>query len=116
MGGRARQIDGLAGSRGDGYNGQTSVMVESNQVYSRDGNFDRVGVQRSIAMFANGGLVPAGSSLERYTDPSSFEASLRYSDGSAVAIRPSNRDCVWSRRRAFGRSTKRGKPGLPRAG
>jgi ABC-type nitrate/sulfonate/bicarbonate transport system substrate-binding protein len=55
-----------------------SNMVESNQVYSRDGNFDRVGVERSIAMFVNEGLIPAGSSLERYTDPSFFEASLRY--------------------------------------
>jgi ABC-type nitrate/sulfonate/bicarbonate transport system substrate-binding protein len=53
-------------------------MVARNQVYSRDGSFDRSGVERLIALFASEGLIPAVAPIERYADSSFWEASLRY--------------------------------------
>jgi ABC-type nitrate/sulfonate/bicarbonate transport system substrate-binding protein len=55
-----------------------AFMVERQQVFSRDGMFDRGGVERSIAMFASEGMIPSAAPLERYADTSYWEASLRY--------------------------------------
>jgi ABC-type nitrate/sulfonate/bicarbonate transport system substrate-binding protein len=58
--------------------GDYAFMVEQNQVFSRDANFDRQGVEGYVTLFANEGLIPSPPPpLERYIDTSYWEASMR---------------------------------------
>jgi ABC-type nitrate/sulfonate/bicarbonate transport system substrate-binding protein len=58
--------------------GDYTFLVEQNQVFSRDANFDRQGVEGYVTMFAAEGLIPSPPSpLERYVDTSYWEASMR---------------------------------------
>ena len=58
--------------------GDYAFLVEQNQVFSRDANFDRQGVEGYLTMFALEGLIPSPAPpLERYVDTSYWEASMR---------------------------------------
>jgi ABC-type nitrate/sulfonate/bicarbonate transport system substrate-binding protein len=58
--------------------GDYAYLVEQNQVFSRDANFDRQGVEGYVTLFAAEGLIPSPPpSLERYVDTSYWEASMR---------------------------------------
>lgn len=58
--------------------GDYAFLVEQNQVFSRDANFDRQGVEGYVTMFAGEGLIPSPPPpLERYIDTSYWEASMR---------------------------------------
>jgi len=59
--------------------GDYTFLVEQNQVFSRDANFDRQGVEAYLTLFAAEGLLPSPPPpLERYIDLSYWEASLQY--------------------------------------
>jgi ABC-type nitrate/sulfonate/bicarbonate transport system substrate-binding protein len=58
--------------------GDYTFLVEQNQVFSRDGSFDRQGVEGYVTLFANEGLIPwPPPPLDRYIDTSYWEASMR---------------------------------------
>ncbi len=58
--------------------GDYAFLVEQNQVFSRDGNFDRQGMEGYITLFLGEGLIPPPRPpLERYVDTSYWEASLQ---------------------------------------
>jgi ABC-type nitrate/sulfonate/bicarbonate transport system substrate-binding protein len=58
--------------------GDYAFLVEQNQVFSRDGNFDRQGMESYITLFLAEGLIPSPRPpLERYVDTSYWEASLQ---------------------------------------
>ena len=57
--------------------GDYTFLVEQNQVFSRDANFDRQGVEGYLTMFASEGMIPSPAPpLERYVDTSYWEASM----------------------------------------
>jgi ABC-type nitrate/sulfonate/bicarbonate transport system substrate-binding protein len=58
--------------------GDYAFLVEQNQVFSRDANFDRQGMEGYITLFLGDGLIPSPRPpLERYIDSSYWEASLQ---------------------------------------